>query len=129
MTRHMLRVKTIASNHVRHLRRCHDGLVVAECAASVAAQNLTPRELVEDLMRVYDARTQEDLARKLNKSLRTIQRWFANDGMNWENAIELLQLAGRLQTGEIAEAAAEQERARVIVSRLADEVEQLGQLL
>lgn len=92
-------------------------------------------DVLADLMKLYEATGQEDLARKLDKPTRTVQRWFAaaagrdGKGPEWENAVELLSVSGRLRTSGEAMHEAKLQRVRRVVTRLADDVEALEKLL
>jgi hypothetical protein len=92
---------------------------------------VTPDVLIARLMEVHSARTREELARKLNVPLRTLQRWATGEvGMAFETAVDLLEQAGWLAVeGKQADHSAAHQRARRVTAKLADDLEELAGLL
>jgi transcriptional regulator with XRE-family HTH domain len=90
----------------------------------------------EDVYRRFQAMwpglTDEDLARKMGVSSRTIARIKKNERAAWFNGnVRLLRLAGYIttQNGDEAALRSSLELARLTAARLADEAEELAQLL
>lgn len=94
--------------------------------ACTAMPQVTPRQLYDRLVVVTGAKTDEDLARRLDESLRTIQRLKAGNGVEFDRAVYLFQQAGWLTIdGEEANLP----RAQVIASQIADRLEELADAL
>lgn len=56
----------------------------------------TPRDLYDRLVAVLAPESDEDLARKLELPLRTVQRMKSGEGPRFDRAVELLEIAGWL---------------------------------
>jgi hypothetical protein len=65
----------------------------------------TPEELVARLKEVTGAKTDPELATILHVPLRTLSNWKKGNGMEYETAVRLLDLAGWLCVDEAAERA------------------------
>jgi transcriptional regulator with XRE-family HTH domain len=59
---------------------------------------ITPAALIDRLMEVYDASSQEDLARRLGVPARRVSDYKAGKGMQFGRTIEFLERAGWLNT-------------------------------
>lgn len=90
----------------------------------------TPRSVYDRLREIYgDDLSDEDLGRAAGVPTRTLARWKANgNATQYRRVIEMLTLVGWFNpSGDSA--LADLERARRVAIRLADEAEQLAQLL
>lgn len=92
---------------------------------------VTPDVLLARLTEIYKATSQEDLARKINVPLRSLSRWSSGRGIHFDTAVELFMRAGwlNLDDGEVSLGVAQRERARHLARTLADELEELTELL
>lgn len=88
---------------------------------------IEPRTLYDRLVEVTGARTDEELARKLDEGLRTIQRLKAGHGVEFDRTIALLGQAGWLTVPTAAEPNVE--RARLLAIQIADRLGDLADAL
>lgn len=88
--------------------------------------SVTPRSLYDRLVEVTDARTDEELARKLDEGLRTVQRLKAGNGVEFDRTIYLLGQAGWLTTNGVEPNV---ERARLLAVQMADRLEEMAKAL
>lgn len=93
----------------------------------MAGDQPTPAALVDELKKLYDASTMEELAAKTGVSLRNLYRWKAGKGLNFDHAVEFFRLAGwlNLEPGDRL-TAAQRERTRRLAARMARELEDLA---
>lgn len=71
----------------------------------MAAPTITPAALIERLMTVYNATSQEDLARQLGVPSRRVSDYKAGKGMRFDRTVDLLNRAGWLTPTAINEPA------------------------
>lgn len=70
----------------------------------------TPKELILRLRDVYEAKSDDDLARQLGVKTRSIGHWKAGSGMEYHTTVDLLYRAGWLSTDEPQATTLAQER-------------------
>jgi plasmid maintenance system antidote protein VapI len=86
--------------------------------------------LMQRLNEIYEVDSQEELARALGVPTRSLQRWVSGKGMSFTTAVDLLGRAGWLSLDENASLSrAKQDRARRAARALADQLEELVELL
>lgn len=88
---------------------------------------ITSRQLYDRLIEVTGAQTDEELARRLDEGLRTIQRLKAGNGVEFDRAITLLGEAGWLNVEETGKPNVD--RARHLAAQIADRLEDLATAL
>lgn len=97
------------------------------------ARRPSPRDLIDRLMEVYGSTTVEDLSRRSGLPLRALTRYRAGGGIKYDRAIELLDHAGWLKIDDDDATPpggpAYWERTRELAVRLADDAEELAELL
>jgi hypothetical protein len=100
-------------------------------ACDAVVMPVTPHDVIQRLMEVYDVSTPADLAEKTGLELRTLQRWNSRKPMpEVQGILTLVEMAGMLvDTSDGVSARTRLERARRTAVRLANDAEELARLL